>query len=109
MRGGGSQSKRVPSPKKLRVQQPRGRRQPEREGDDREGEPAPPQHRQPDQRRHRGADQPGAEEPEARGPSPSRAVIEPPTAAPTATNAICPRLTSPAQPVSTTSDSAITA
>ena len=40
---------------------------------------------------------------------PQRAVIEPPTAAPIATNAICPRLISPPHPVSTTSESAITA
>ena len=40
---------------------------------------------------------------------PHRAVIEPPTAAPIATNAIWPRLTSPAHPVSTTSDRAMIA
>ena len=50
---------------------------------------------------------PAPSSPKARS-HPSRAVIEAPTAAPTATNAIWPRLISPAQPVSTTSDSAMT-
>ena len=53
---------------------------------------------------HRRAHQSRAEQAERRGPSPRRAVIEPPTAAPIATNAICPRLISPAHPVSTTSE-----
>ena len=59
--------------------------------------------------RDRRADEARAEEPEREVPRRGAAVIEPPTAAPTATNAICPRLISPAHPVSTTNDSAMIA
>ena len=55
-----------------RAQQPRGGRQPEREGDDGEGEAAPAQHGQADERGERGPDHAGAEQTEREVPTEAR-------------------------------------